>query len=86
MRCSAKQFDEFLESHIWLDMQEELEAWLEGVRDGLEDPGLGNDEMLRNQGRANAIRYALSLPGVLRDSLIDEQQSQSVSNKTKEED
>ena len=71
LRSTANQFSEFLESTIWADLKDELEVWREGVRDGLEDTSLPIEEVYRNQGRAEAVRYALSLPETIRDTLLE---------------
>ena len=62
-------FAEFLETTIWADIQSELNIWLEGVRDGLEDPQASERDLFRNQGRAEAIRYVLALPQVIRETI-----------------
>jgi hypothetical protein len=74
LRSFSGQFSEFLESTIWADMRAELGIWLEGVRDGLEDPEATERDLFRNQGRAEAIRYVLSLPETIRDTLVDIEQ------------
>jgi len=81
---TAGQFEEFLNSTIWTDMKSELHVWLEGVRDGLEDTESDEKDLYRNQGRADAVRYLLSLPETIRDHLVDEQK-QREQNKEEEE-
>ena len=74
LKSSVGQFYEFLEGTVWADIKAELGVWLEGVRDGLEDTESNEKDLFRNQGRAEAIRYVMSLPETIRDQLIDEQQ------------
>ena len=74
MRSSARQFSDFIEGFIWQDMLEELGKWREQARDGLEDMESDEKELYRNQGRADAVRYFMSLPEVLRDSLLEDQE------------
>ena len=73
MISSAAAFQDFIESYIWKDMLEELGKWREQARDGLEDMDSDEKEIYRNQGRADAVRYFMSLPEVLRDSLLEDQ-------------
>jgi hypothetical protein len=71
LRSSAQQFVEFLDSTVWQDIEMELNKWLEGIRDKMEIES--GDELLRNQGRANAMRYMIGLPQVMKEQLIEEQ-------------
>jgi hypothetical protein len=73
LKSSANQFVEFLDSTVWADIKSELNIWLEGVRDGLENPESDEKDLYRNQGRAEAIRYVLSLPETIKEQLIEEQ-------------
>lgn len=75
-RSSAGQFEKFLESTIWADIVYELHVWLDSVRDGLESVDTDEKELWRNQGRAEACRYFMSLPEVMRDSIIDDQEKE----------
>jgi hypothetical protein len=69
---SAGQFTDFLESTVWADMKRELHVWLEGVRDGLEDPEADEKGRLINVGRADALKYFMSMPETIRDTLLEE--------------
>lgn len=71
---STGQFEEFLESTVWADIVYELHVWLNAVRDGLESVDTDEKELWRNQGRAEACRYFMSLPEVMRDSMIEDQE------------
>ena len=84
LRSTAAQFSEFLESTIWADLRDELEVWLEGVRDGLEDTGMPVEDLYRNQGRAEAVRYVLSLPETIRDTLVEMQRRAAEESKEEE--
>lgn len=75
---SVTEFEDFMEGTVWQDMKYEINLWLDGARDGLEDQDAGEKEIYRNQGRADACRRFLSVPEVLRDSLlIDREQRAS---------
>jgi len=74
LKSSAAAFEEFLKSTIWADIRAELDIWLEGVRDGLEDTESDEKDLFRNQGRAEAIRYVMSLPETIKDTIIDLEQ------------
>jgi hypothetical protein len=74
IRSTVAQLNDFIEGFIWQDMMDELEIWLNGVRDGLEDVEADEKDLFRNQGRADAIRYVLSLPLVMRDGLLEDQE------------
>jgi len=81
---TAGQFEEFLNSTVWIDIKSELSVWLEGVRDGLESTDSDEKELYRNQGRAQGIRYLLSLPETIRDQLVALQEQ--AQNKEEEEE
>jgi hypothetical protein len=74
IRSTAAQFNDFIDGFIWQDMKDELDIWLNGVRDGLEDTEADEKDLYRNQGRADAIRYFKSLPLVMRDGLLEDQE------------
>jgi len=73
-KASANEMNEFMDSFVWEDMQYEINLWLGGARDGLEDPDADEKEIYRNQGRADACRRFLAVPEVLRDSLLVDQE------------
>lgn len=81
IRSSLGQFREFLESTVWTDIQRELSIWLEGVRDGLENIETDEKDLYRNQGRAEAVRYVLTLPETIKDSLEEQAQIKQDENK-----
>jgi len=85
MQSSASQFNEFLEGSVWTDIKSELNVWLEGVRNGLENPETDEKELYRNQGRAEAVRYVLSLPETIRDAIAEVQQKHTEEIKDEEE-
>ena len=74
---SPTEFEDFMESTIWQDMNHEIRIWLDGARDGLESPTADEKELYRNQGRADACRRFLSLPEVMRDSLLVDRERKS---------
>uniref|UniRef100_A0A6H1ZGX1 Uncharacterized protein n=1 Tax=viral metagenome TaxID=1070528 RepID=A0A6H1ZGX1_9ZZZZ len=82
---SSNQFEEFLSSTVWTDIKGELNIWLEGVRDGLEDTDSDEKDLFRNQGRAEAVRYLLSLPETIRDTILEDQHRESQKEQNKEE-
>ena len=73
---------DFIESVLWQDMQNELNIWLEHIRDSLEDVNYFeqpdkykpiNVEMrTRLQGAAATIRRVLKLPYVLLENKRDD--------------
>jgi hypothetical protein len=67
-RSSLHEIDFFLGSHVWDDMRDDFEYWLEGVRDDLENCN-SIEEIYRCQGRAEAVRRMLKWPENLRDIL-----------------
>ena len=71
---SPTEFEDFMESTVWQDMSHEIHIWLDGARDGLESPTADEKELYRNQGRADACRRFLSLPEVMRDSLLTDRE------------
>jgi len=73
VQATAHALNEFLDSGLWKDMENELELWLDAARDGLENPEADDKEIYRNQGRADACRRLLSLPETMRDSLLMDQ-------------
>lgn len=58
----------FLASRVWTDMKAEIMRWREGLRDLLEDEK-DDKETYRHQGRAEACKYFLSLPEVMKTDL-----------------
>lgn len=80
-RSSAGQFEGFLDSTVWADMLYELHIWLDAARDGLESVETDEKELWRNQGRAEACRYFMSLPEVMRDALVEGQEKEESSAK-----
>jgi len=73
-RSSAQAFSEFMDSTIWDDILQELNAWLDDVHKILEDPsGDANEKALyRLGGNAETIRNVMRMPEVIRDSIIED--------------
>lgn len=65
---SLSQYSEFRDSVIWLDITNEVTAWLEDVRNQLEQVE-NTEELRRFQGIAEACRYFLQLPEQIMNSL-----------------
>ena len=59
--ASLSQYVEFRDSVVWLDITNEVNAWLEDVRNQLENVS-DVEELRRFQGIAEACRYFLQLP------------------------
>ena len=70
-KSSLHELDFFLGSHVWDDMQNDFEQWLEGVRDQMEASDSERD-LWRCQGRAEAMRYVLQWADNLRNILEEE--------------
>jgi len=58
MRSTVGQIEDFSQSFIWQDICEELDYWLERIRDELENLDLSADHRTLDQlsGNAKAIR------------------------------
>ena len=58
MRSTPGQIEDFSQSMIWRDICEELDIWLERIRDELENMDLSADHRTLDQlsGNAKAIR------------------------------
>lgn len=66
------QLEDFISSSpIWADIQSELQAWLEDIRDQLENTNgqTGIRIMDRLGGNAESVRNLLALPQVLLETL-----------------
>jgi len=63
-KSTSHMFEEFMKSTIWMDVEHELNKWLEDVRTMLEDVegNLDLNGLKRLQGSADAIRNMLDLP------------------------
>ncbi len=66
-RCSYGQFKSGMETSFWLDICEELDDWLDDVRNRLEDHSvlLSDKELHRLGGNAEAIRKMKMIAGVM---------------------
>lgn len=64
-------FDDFMKSTIWEDIVQEMEVWLEGLHEELEDSGgMTPDKTLhRIGGNAQAIRMFMQMPERIRDNI-----------------
>ena len=69
---SVKDFDDFVESGVWKDIQLELNTWLEMIRISLEDPNgnLTDKALHRLGGNAETIRKVLIMPEVVRKNIM----------------
>ena len=85
VRSSAGMLEEFINGIVWGDLKNELEAWLDGARDGLEDTNADEKELYRNQGRADAVRRMILLPEVMRDALLEKQREETRDDSNKDE-
>jgi hypothetical protein len=70
LRASAEHYREFLRSPVWEDIQQEVTAWMEDARDGLEQASEPK-ELYRLQGIAQAHREFLRLPETFLEALED---------------
>jgi hypothetical protein len=71
-KSSLYEADFFLGSHVWEDMRQDFEQWLESVRDGMETAS-SVEELWRGQGRAEAMRFVLKWAENFRDILEENQ-------------
>ena len=67
MKSTIGQLRDFKESFIWQDMCEELDVWLEQVREQLEDPdSVFDDRQIHKlQGNAETIRNTKNIVDIL---------------------
>lgn len=73
LQSSPTEFERGVDSPFWRDMKRQIEAWLEDVRDALEDHDniLMDKTIHRLGGNAQALRYVLSLPEITLANLKD---------------
>ena len=71
--CSPREFEIGMNSPFWMDMKAQIEAWLEDVRDNLEDPNnIWLERTLRRLGgNAEALRNVILLPEITLANLED---------------
>lgn len=67
MRATKVQYIEFLSSNIWQDLKREILLELSAVRDDLEDPTRGRDDIKFLQGNAATLRRISDLPQLIID-------------------
>jgi hypothetical protein len=67
MRSTPGQLIEFSQGFIWKDMLEEMDIWLERIRDELENPGLGFSQRTMDYlaGCAKTLRDLKMIPEIL---------------------
>ncbi len=67
MRSTPGQLSDFKRSVFWQDCLEELDVWIEEIRNQLENLDLQFDDraLIQLGGCAKALRYAKQLPDVL---------------------
>lgn len=71
-KANLSQYKAFIQTNIWKDLEITLSAWLTNIRNDLEN--LSGDELLKHQGRAQAIRTMLQLPTVIIEGMEEDQQ------------
>ena len=78
-RSSAKAFEEFMDSTVWDDMLQELNAWVDDVHKILEDPSgdVGDKSLHRLGGNAETIRNVMKMPEEIRDNIIEDRKEAS---------
>ena len=79
MRSTLGQLKDFKESVIWADIVEELQIWLDQIRDGLENPGMQVEHRMLDRlgGCAEAIRNFSNIMDVLVALVEDDQGERS---------
>ena len=72
---TVEDYEEFLKSNIWKDIQSNYERWLDDIRNGLESEqdAITIREL---QGSAKAVRNALNLPEIILMQLKEEDQDE----------
>ena len=67
MRSSAGSLKDFKDSAIWQDICEEVDVWLDEIRNQLENPDLDMSHRTLDQlgGNAKALRRVKDIPDVL---------------------
>lgn len=73
IECSVREFEIGMASPFWQAMKVQLEAWIEDIRDNLEDPdNIYLERTLRRLGgNAQALRYVMRLPEITLKNLED---------------
>ena len=61
MRCSPKDFADFEKSALWLDIVDELNIWLEEIRDNLENVDISLRKVRELRGSAMALRNVVNI-------------------------
>lgn len=75
MRSKAKEIEHFANSALWMDIQETLRDWADGVKDLPFASKEGDtreeriDEFVRCEGRLEALNYFLGIPETLINNL-----------------
>jgi len=83
-RSDSLMFKNFLETTIWTDIDHEIDMWLEGIRDALENIEDKN-ELLRLQGSAQAMRLLKAIPsGILENIKEDEENDRKLKEEKKD--
>jgi len=75
MRSSARSIEHFAKSALWMDIQEILKDWADGVKelpyntkeDSTREERI--DEYVRCEGRLEALNYFLGIPETLLNAL-----------------
>jgi len=73
IQCSVREFELGIGSPFWQAMKVQIEAWMEDIRDNLEDPeNIYLERSLRRLGgNAEALRNVLQLPELTLRNLQD---------------
>ncbi len=74
MRCGIREWEDFLKSHIWQDMNEEYIQWLADLHSLLEDSAGGTPDktLHRAGGAAEAVRNMLKMPSIMIENLTQD--------------
>lgn len=74
MRSTIEQMKGFMESLIWQDIKDELDAWLKDIHEGLEDPDgkLPDKALHRLGGNAEAVRNFRNMPREMLNNLMED--------------
>ena len=64
LQCSVNEFKEGMESTFWKDIYNQLDAWIDDIRDSLEDPDnmLLDKTLHRLGGNIESLHRVMQLP------------------------
>ncbi|RKY23419.1 MAG: hypothetical protein DRP62_05925 [Planctomycetota bacterium] len=73
MRSSARDFEQLTRDATWLDIEDEINIWIEEIRNNLEADEISLEEVPALRGAIKALRNVLNMPLILAEQLKDEE-------------